>query len=252
MGSLRIASIPTMSVPLQIVLVEDDTLLRDSLASYLTLVGFAVTAVGDGLSLYRLLGAHKFAVAVIDLGLPDEDGTTLVSYLRRNTDSAIIVITARDTLDSRVECYRVGADLFLGKPVDGGELAAAIASLAGRRSTVAEPPPAVAVAMADASSWTFVTRQRALLSPAARRVELAVKECQLLTALVAEGGCTAKRLMLLEAIYGQKDSNTERALDTLVRRTRRKIEMATGTPAPILTEHGVGYAFVANICVVAD
>ena len=248
-----------MSAPLHIVLVEDDTLLRDSLASYLTLVGFVVTAVGDGLSLYRLLGEHKFAVAVVDLGLPDEDGTTLVSYLRRNTDSAIIVITARDTLDSRVSCYRVGADLFLGKPINGGELAAAIASLAGRRRTaVAEPPQAVAVGVAvavtvaDSSSWTFVTRQRALLSPAARRVELAVKECQLLTALVAEGGRTAKRLMLLEAIYGQKDSNTERALDTLVRRTRRKIEMATGTPAPILTEHGVGYAFVANICVVAD
>jgi two-component system OmpR family response regulator/two-component system response regulator TctD len=242
-----------MSAPIQIVLVEDDTLLRDSLASYLTLVGFVVTAVGDGLSLYRLLGEHKFAVAVVDLGLPDEDGTTLVSYLRRNTDSAIIVITARDTLDSRVACYRVGADLFLGKPINGGELAAAIASLAGRRRTaVAEPPQTVAVTVADSSSWTFVTRQRALLSPAARRVELAVKECQLLTALVAEGGRTAKRVMLLEAIYGQKDSNTERALDTLVRRTRRKIEVATGTPAPILTEHGVGYAFVANICVVAD
>jgi DNA-binding response OmpR family regulator len=239
-----------MSAPIQIVLVEDDTLLRDSLASYLTLVGFVVATVGDGLSLYRLLGEQKFAVAVVDLGLPDEDGTTLVSYLRRNTDSAIIVITARDTLDSRVECYRVGADLFLGKPIDGGELAAAIASLAGRRSTVVEPPQAVTVA--DSSSWTFVTRQRALVSPAAQRIELAVKECQLLTALVAEAGRTTKRIMLLEAIYGQKDSNTERALDTLVRRTRRKIELATGTPAPILTEHGVGYAFVANICVVED
>ena len=239
-----------MSDPIKIVLVEDDTLLRDSLTSYLTLVGFVVVAVGNGLSLYRLLGEHKFAVAVVDLGLPDEDGTTLVSYLRRNTDSAVIVITARDTLDSRVTCYRVGADLFLGKPVDGAELAAAIASLAGRRSSVAEPPQAVAEA--DSSSWTFVTRQRALLSPTSQRVELAVKECQLLTALVAEAGRTAKRVMLLEAIYGQKDSNTERALDTLVRRTRRKIEKATGTPAPILTEHGVGYAFVANICVVED
>jgi len=192
-----------MHAPIKIVLVEDDSLLRDSLTSYLTLVGFSVAAVGDGLSLYRLLGEHKFAVAVIDLGLPDQDGTTLVSYLRRNTDSAIIVITARDTLDSRVECYRVGADLFLGKPVDGGELAAAIASLAGRRSTTAAEPPQ-ALAAADSSSWTFVTRQRALVSPASQRVELAVKECQLLTALVAQAGCTAKRVMLLEAIYGQK------------------------------------------------
>ncbi|MFZ4626633.1 MAG: response regulator transcription factor, partial [Rhodoferax sp.] len=186
---------------------------------------------------------------VVDLGLPDEDGTTLISYLRRNTESAIIVITARDTLDSRVECYRVGADLFLGKPVDGAELAAAIASLAGRRtSLVAEPPPPVKET--HSPSWTFVMRQRALISPAAQRVELAVKECQLLTALVAEAGGTARRATLLEGIYGLQDNNTERALDTLVRRTRRKIEVATGTAAPILTEHGVGYAFVANISVV--
>jgi len=240
-----------MSAPIQIVLVEDDTLLRDSLASYLTLVGFMVVAVGDGLSLYRLLGEHKFAVAVVDLGLPDEDGTTLVSYLRRNTQSAIIVITARDTVDSRVACYRVGADLFLGKPVDGAELAAAITSLAGRRtSLVAEPPPPAK--KAHSPNWTFVMRQRTLISPTAQRVELAAKECQLLTALVAEAGGTAKRTTLLEGIYGLQDNNTERALDTLVRRTRRKIEMATGTPAPILTEHGVGYAFVANISVVAD
>lgn len=239
-----------MSLPIQIVLVEDDTLLRDSLASYLTLVGFLVVAVGDGLSLYRLLGEHKFAVAIINLGLPDEDGTILVSYLRRNTDCLIIVITAHDTLDTRIECYRVGADLFLGKPVDGRELAAAIASLAGRRATVVEPP--LPRRVAHSPTWTLVTRQRALVSPASQRVELAVKECQLLTALVGEPGRTAKRAMLLEAIYGLKDKNTERALDTLVRRTRRKIEVATSITAPILTEHGVGYTFVANIHVVED
>jgi DNA-binding response OmpR family regulator len=239
-----------MNAPIQIVLVEDDALLRDSLASYLTLMGFVVVAVGDGLSLYRLLGEHKFAVAVVDLGLPDEDGTTIVSHLRRNTESAIIVITARDTLDSRVECYSVGADLFLGKPVDGGELAAAIASLAGRRATVVEPP--LPLTVDHLPTWTFIMRQRALLSPASRRVDLAVKECQLLTALVTEAGRTAKRATLLDAIYGLQDSNTERALDTLVRRTRRKIETATGTTAPILTEHGVGYVFVENVLVVEN
>lgn len=239
-----------MSAATKIVLVEDDASLRDGLVNFLTLAGFSVIAVGDGLSLYRLLGEQKFAVAVVDLGLPDEDGTVLVSYLRRNTESAIIVITARDTLDTRIECYRRGADLFLGKPVDGGELVAAITSLADRRTSAVAPT--LPVKEAHAPTWTFISRQRILLSPVSQRVELAVKECLLLAALIVEPGRTAKRATLLDSIYGLQDNNTERALDTLVRRTRRKIEMATGVPAPILTEHGVGYAFVANIRVVEN
>jgi two-component system OmpR family response regulator/two-component system response regulator TctD len=236
-----------MNATIHVVLVEDDTLLRDSLASYLGLIGFSVTAVGDCLSLYGELTSQRFDVAVVDLGLPDQSGEVLVDYLRRNTESAIIVITARDTLDTRVECYRVGADLFLGKPVDGRELAAAISSLAARRSMSAVLPSEVPGPQATSSAaWIFQARQRILTSPEAIDIELTPKESQLLTALLARAGKTVRRDLLLEAIYHRQDESSDRALDTLVRRTRHKIETATGIPAPILTEHGVGYAFVAN------
>lgn len=238
-----------MNANIQVALVEDDPLLRDSLTSYLELIGFSVTAVGDGISLYAELKLQRFDVAVVDLGLPDQAGEILVDYLRRNTQSAIIVITARDTLDTRVECYRVGADLFLGKPVDGRELAAAISSLAARRSMVAVLPSEKPVTPQAKKSgvWIFAARQRILSSPEAISIELTPKESQLLTVLFACAGITVRRDQLLEAIYHRHDESSERALDTLVRRTRSKIEVATGTPAPILTEHGVGYAFVANI-----
>jgi len=115
-----------MSEETTVILVEDDALLRGGLADFLALSGFSVTAVGDGRSFRRLVAERPFSVAVIDLGLPDEAGEVLVDYTRRNTSSAIIVITARDTLETRIACYRTGADLFLGKPVDGRELAAVI------------------------------------------------------------------------------------------------------------------------------
>lgn len=259
-----------MSAPIQVVLVEDDPILRASLASYLELAGFSTTALGDCLALYNELAARHFDVAIIDLGLPDQSGDVLVSYLRRNTHCVIIVITARDTIDTRVASYRIGADLFLGKPVDGRELAAAITSLAARRATVpaisgAMPPippiPPIPVAAhgtptiasesraATPATWIFVPQQRILINPAGQSVDLTAKEAHLLVLLTAPPMGTVARGHLLEALYQRRDESADRALDTLVRRTRRTIEAASGIPAPILTEHSVGYLFAANVVV---
>ncbi len=251
-----------MNTPIEVVLVEDDTLLRDGLATYLKLVGFNITAVGDCLSLYSQLAVKRFDVAVIDLGLPDQAGEVVIDYLRRNTASAIIVITARDTLDTRVECYRVGADLFLGKPIEGRELAAAITSLAARRTAphttpeafphtaaVAPPPETPAAKAVLPAAWAFAPRQRILTSPAAQRIELTAKEATLLALLTAPPAGTVARRQLLQALYQRQDDSADRALDSLVRRTRHTIEAATGSPAPILTEHSVGYLLAASVVV---
>jgi DNA-binding response OmpR family regulator len=99
----------------------------------LAIYDLPVAAVGSGLDFYQLLKRRLFAVALIDLGLPDLDGFDLVAYLRQNTSIKIIIITSRDDLDARVKGYQSGADLHLTKPVKIPELAAAIVSLAGRR-----------------------------------------------------------------------------------------------------------------------
>ena len=255
-----------MNATIKVVLVEDDPLLRDSLASYLRLVGFPTTAVGDCLSLYSELTVQRFDVAVIDLGLPDQAGEVIIDYLRRNTDCVIIVITARDTLDTRVECYRIGADLFLGKPIEGRELAAAIASLAARRAAlhtapqasptalphtaaVAPPLETLAPKAVTPAAWACAPRQRTLTSPPAQRIELTAKEAHLLELLVTPPAGTVARRKLLQALYLRQDDSADRALDSLVRRTRQTIEAATGSPAPILTEHSVGYLFAASVVV---
>lgn len=226
---------------LSVLLVEDDALLRESLVGYLELSGFAVRAAGDGLGFYRALSESRPDVAVIDLGLPDQSGETLVDYLRRNTAIPIVVVTARDTLETRIDCYGIGADLFLGKPVDGRELAAAIRSLAGRQRARPEPVPAASRA------WILCTRTRSLASPAGRKVGLTVRECEFVALLAESPGTTVAREHLTLALYGRDDATAAHALDTLVRRTRQKVQLDTGESAPILTEYGVGYRFSVEI-----
>ena len=117
----------------QLILVEDDAGLRGDLVEFLELEGFSVVSCGNALEFFRKLVGQTFGVALIDLGLPDEAGEVLVDYVRRNTTSSIVVLTARDTLETRVQCYRNGADLFLGKPVNCIELATIIRNLLKRR-----------------------------------------------------------------------------------------------------------------------
>ncbi len=91
-----------------VLLVEDDDDLRASLETFLDLAGMEVAAVPNSLSYYRALAERTFTVAVIDLGLPDEAGEALVDFTRRTTGSKIVVVTARNTLGTRVDCYRGG------------------------------------------------------------------------------------------------------------------------------------------------
>jgi DNA-binding response OmpR family regulator len=236
-----------MSTTISILLVEDDSVLCRSLTDYLGAIGHTVTAVSDSLSYYRALSERTFDVVVIDLGLPDQDGAILIQYTRQNTPSAIIVITARDTLDTRVTCYETGADLFLGKPVKGRELAAAISSLARRRQAMTDQATDPnATANADAPGvWCLIASQRALRLPTGELITLTPREYRLLYLLANGNGEPVPRAVLLDALYARQDESAQRALETLIRRTRKKIAERYSGPSPILTQHGFGYVLTA-------
>ncbi|AGA90866.1 response regulator with CheY-like receiver domain and winged-helix DNA-binding domain [Thioflavicoccus mobilis 8321] len=219
-----------------VILAEGDAVLRASLVDHLCRAKYSVTAVPNGLAYYRHLGDKNYAVALINLSLPDQPGQVLIDYTRRNTPSAIIGIAAQDTVELRVGCYRAGADLFLHAAVDGHELAAAIASLAQRY----ESGRAMGRPLAG---WRLLARRRALAIPDGAILELSPKECRLLELLAPGDGTAVQRADLLERLYAREDESAERALETLVRRTRRKIAACFPGPSPILTQHGVGYAF---------
>ena len=240
-----------MNPPHRVILVEDYDELRKTTADYLRLVGFDVTDVGSGLEFYEKIARQEYAVALIDLGLPDQSGEVLVEYVRRNTASAIIVVSGRKSSEVRIKCYEIGADLFLGKPVDYRELVAAIKSLINRTKAATLGPARLAdpEGPADAAIWQLLEKPRELLTPDGVTIALTASEYNLLHCL-AEGALTASRDQLLAKLHESGNSSTIRALESLVRRTRKKISDRTRHHAPILTHYGAGYAFAAKLVVV--
>ena len=234
---------PATDPPISLLLVEDDALLRESLADYLTARAFQVTALGTCLAAYQHLAQQDFAIAIIDLGLPDQDGQVLVEYLRHNRQAGIIVLTARNIGETRIACYRQGADLFFGKTVDAEELAMAAANLA-RRLRQREPRHPVATSSA---LWHLDLAQRHLRDPAGTRVDLTPRECRLLALLARQPGQSTPRSLLEGALYPQGGENARQALNTLIRRLRRKLGQAGVSADLILTDQGVGYRLVVSV-----
>lgn len=223
----------------RVILVEDEPDIRVNLAEYLVRVGFDVTPVENGLAFYHALAERSFAVAVIDLGLPDMDGLQLVEYLRNNSAMRCVILTARTLIDDRIAGYDCGADIYLCKPVDGRELSAALNRLIERGSH----SPSL-----TQNHWRLSRRQSALITSSQAVISLTGKELDFIRCLSGAAGETVSRAAILESLKYQNDEFGNRALESMIRRLRRKIEAVCGS-SPIHTRHAVGYAFSAPLVV---
>lgn len=235
-----------MDTTVRVLVVEDNHDLRESVVECLTLAGLAAVGVGSASECYQALAGGDFNVALVDIGLPDQSGYVLAQYIRANTTLAVIILTARDALDDRVRGYDAGADLYLVKPVDSRELAAAVISLAQRQQVRSEPlPAALPAALPVAEAWSLHLGSWRLAAPNGTASDLTAKEMQFLELLAATPGRPVVRDTLLTKLYLRHDEYTSRSLDSLVRRLRAKVTADTGVPVPIKTAHAVGYCFSA-------
>ncbi len=222
----------------RVVIIEDDRDLRESIIRFLTVSGVVAEGVGSVMEFYREVVTHNFDVAVVDVNLPDQSGFTLADYLRRKTDLGIIIITARDGMEDRVRGYGAGADLYLVKPVNMPELAAAIVNLARRRRERITPmisPPV--------EQWTLERASWTLVSPLGVRVLLSGQERTLVKCLAEAEGESVARADLYTVLGYDAVGADSRALDSIVQRLRRKIESSTGRPAPLESGYRRGYSF---------
>lgn len=249
---------------ISVVLVEDDRDLSDITADHLRLRNIDVTQVFSGLEFYTALKLHSFDAAIIDLGLPDQPGTVLIKYAAENTDMAIVVVSAYDQTAKRISCYEAGADTFLSKPADPEELYAAllghtkkkslppkenseeVQSVSTKVETKRSPPADDVVELA----WHLDTLRRQLQSPEGVVLELNHNEFKLVYRLALNVGDVVDRHHMLESIYKRDDESAQRALDTLVRRLRKKIADETQGQTPILTTYGVGHSFTDHIDII--
>lgn len=240
----------------QVIIVEDDQDLRESLEKYLTLSGHDVTVVATALQFYQQINTQSYALAILDIGLPDQSGLVLAEYLRNNTNMRIIMLTARVSLEDKLAGYQSGADMYLTKPVDFRELSASITTILGRLDVV----PAVsqhamerAVAQYQAAplvqmkkSWILHCSERALHTPQGDAIELTAKEFDFIYCLLSSGNATASRQEILDMLGYNHDEFGNRSLESLVHRLRNKIETASRI-SPIKTSHGIGYRFSADL-----
>ncbi|EGY00783.1 two component transcriptional regulator [Nitrospirillum viridazoti Y2] len=232
----------------RVVLVEDDVDLRELLAHCLSSQGLAVTTAGSGLELYQQIAKEPADIVILDIGLPDQDGYAIASFLRANTNMGLIILTARSRVDDRLKGFTSGADLYFVKPVDCRELAIAATNLARR---LAAGPDVNDLPSLQASSssepWVLDNARWSVLSPRGLPVRLTAKEFDLVVALTQDPGRAVDRTALLEMLDYANTVQGSRGLDALVSRLRRKIEAAVGEAFPIQTVHAKGYLFSAPI-----
>lgn len=217
---------------MQILLVEDDAVLVDGLCRVLQGQGMQVELAHDGLRADQLLQSGNYAVAVLDIGLPGIDGFEVVRRLRaRGSALPVLLLTARDAVEDRVQGLELGADDYLVKPFATVELVARIRALARRNQPAAGA----------------LTAGKLILDVAARRarvgervLELSVREWAVLEYLLQHAGRVVSKQQIVDAIQPWGDDLTLNAVEVYVSRLRAKLDDAG---VAIRTIRGFGYLF---------
>jgi two-component system KDP operon response regulator KdpE len=223
----------------RILVVEDDQPTRSAVVANLAAHGYDVDEAASGAEALRRWDAGRADVVILDLGLPDGDGLSLIRRLRRESTAPILILSARDRERDKVEALELGADDYVTKPAGMDELRARIAALLRRSGGVAGTPEGV------------VTLGSVRIDPVRRRVtvggtevELTPREYELLKTLLSQPGRVLTRGRLLRAVWGVAYSDEGHYLHVYVSRLRRKLGDADPTGRArelIVAEPGVGY-----------
>jgi len=224
-----------------LLIIEDDELLRDGLSAQLSQAGHSVTTAADGELAQRRLEADRFDGVILDLGLPKINGMELLRWLRKRLPALpVLILTARDDIDDRVQGLNAGADDYLTKPFDMAELQARLAALL-RRARL----PAFGGSLEVASQTTRRLRVDATLPQAwlgDEALELTQREWALLSLLVTHAGRVVSREDVLETWQAEPGDcalgTASNALEVYIHRLRRKL---VDSGLNIRNVRGLGY-----------
>jgi two-component system response regulator QseB len=214
---------------MRVLVVEDDRMIAKGLHTALKQDGYAVDGVGDGRSAAAALRSSRFDLVLLDLGLPERDGLEVLRELRSRGDATpVIIVTARDDVQNRIQGLDAGADDYIIKPFDLDEVAARMRSVLRRAAGRGEP---------------HIRHRGITLDPVSHAVErdgvpvvLSAHEFAVLEALMQRPGSVLSRAQLEDRLYGWSDGIESNAIEVYVHGLRRKL----GTDA-IRTLRGVGY-----------
>ncbi|MGV9316538.1 response regulator transcription factor [Streptomyces sp. NPDC003691] len=233
---------------MRLLLVEDDNHVAAALSAILARHGFDVVHARNGEEALRAVlpathpGKPPFGVVLLDLGLPDQDGYQVCGKLRKITTTPVIMVTARADVRSRIHGLNLGADDYVVKPYDTGELLARIHAVARRSAAGEEGSAPGATAADDALRLGGVTVELPTrrVRVDGETVQLTRKEFDLLALLAQRPGVVFRREQIISEVWHTSWEGTGRTLEVHVASLRSKLRM----PALIETVRGVGYRLV--------
>ena len=226
------------------VLVCDDELdVREMLQEYLGKRGFSVVSAANAEQLRAIMASGSTDLIVLDINMPGEDGLSALRSLRQDGDVPVIMLTAAGEPVDRVIGLELGADDYLGKPVDLRELEARIKAVLRRRNGGPVAKDAANADQARFGSFVLHIGAAKLVDENGEEVPLTAMEFNLLKLFAQNRGRVLNRDQILEQAHDRAWDPFDRSIDIRISRLRRKIEIHPEKPSIIRTVRGIGYVY---------
>jgi len=229
-----------MSTKTQVLVVDDEAAILRFLKPALEANGYEMTSTSTLADATKRIAAESPDIVLLDLGLPDGDGKDVIKRAREWSDVPIIVLSARERETEKIEAFDLGADDYVNKPFNIGELLARMrAALRHRMQRKAEIP-----LLRVGNLEVDAVRHRA--TRAGTEIKLTPKEFELLSFLARHAGRVVTHKQILTAVWGPAHTEDTQYLRVYVGQLRQKIEEHADDPRIILTEPGIGYRVAEN------
>jgi two-component system OmpR family response regulator len=230
-----------------ILVVDDDAEIRSLLGDYLRKNGYKATAVADGKAMWTALSRGKADLIVLDLMLPGDDGLALCRKLRAESDTPVIMLTARGEETDRIVGLEMGADDYLAKPFSPRELLARIKSVLRRTRSLPANLRADDARALRFTGWTLDVVARNLVSAEGVVVPLSGAEFQLLRIFLSHPNHVLTRDQLMVLSKGHEAEPFDRSIDLQVSRLRHRLGDDPADPRIIKTVRGYGYVLAVAV-----
>jgi len=237
-----------MSSQTEILVVDDEIDLCETVAEYLVRHGFSVRTAMDGEAMAARLEEKAADLVILDINMPGEDGLTLARRLREHSDVCIMMLTAAGEIVDRVVGLEMGADDYIAKPFDLRELLARVRTVlrrradAGARGTGPEPPPKTL----RFGRWLLDLDAHKLIGENGEELRLTAMEFDLLQAFARHPNKVLSRNQLLDLAHHRGWEPFDRSIDIRVARLRKKIERDPAKPQILKTIPSAGYMYVSD------
>lgn len=224
-----------------IYVIDDEQDICDLVCTELERYGFTTKAFSTGTQALQAIKKHIPSLCIIDLGLPDMDGLSLVQNLFSDKKIGVIILSGRNSLPDKVLGLELGADDYIGKPFDPREMVARVKSIVRRLD--ASEKLSTEHSSATFSNWTFDQSTLTLTHSDDRKIMLSAAEAEILNIFLK----APKKILSRERLLSEHSMPFDRSIDVRMSRLRKKIEEDHKNPRIIKTVYGAGYIFTPDV-----